>query len=156
MTVPIHLTEGDYDKLFPDDVDQFPTVINEQHYIDAWLLNTVFSSLLITEQYLLDHKGNIESAIGADIIGADGQLEIEIPSAFYPPYKFVLAWDSNLLAENIKSGETIFGVAGSCSVAAGGLAVGAAVCNVIPILFPSTISLDAAMLAVPVPTTNVV
>ena len=156
MTVPTHLTEGDYDKLFPDDVDQFPTVINEQHYIDAWLLNTVFSSLLITEQYLLNHKDNIEASIGNDIIGADGQLEIEIPSAFYPPYKFVLAWDSNLLAENIKSGETIFGVAGSLVGGGGGLAVGLPSMVAIPFLIPTSYDLSAGMLTIPVPGTSVV
>mgnify|MGYP001199786711 FL=1 len=113
MPVPTHLTEANYDKLFPVALDEFPTVINEEHYIDAWLLNSVFSSLLITEQYLLDHKANIEAPAGADVVGDDGQLEISIPAARYSGYETALAWDSNLLEENIKDGETIFGVLGT-------------------------------------------
>jgi len=110
---PSHLTEADYDKIFPGALDEFPTPVNLQHYIDAWLLNTVFASLLATEQYLIDWKANIEAPPGDDIIGADGEAEITIPAGIYPSYKTTLAWDSNLLAENIKSGITIFGVEGS-------------------------------------------
>jgi len=118
MPVPTHLTEGDFAKLFPLALDEFPTVINEEHYIDAWLLNSVFSSLLITEQYLLDHKQNIEAPAGADVIGDDGQLEISIPAARYSGYETALAWDSNLLEDNIRLGETIFGVSGTMAAAA--------------------------------------
>ena len=113
MTIPVHLNEGDYAKLFPAAVDEFPTVTDSENYIDAWMLNSLFNSLLATEQYLIDHKATIEAPLGDNIIGIDGELEISIPSAFYPAYKFALAWDSNLLEENIKAGETIFGVTGT-------------------------------------------
>jgi len=113
MTIPTHLTDTDYDKNFPPDLDEFPTVINEQHYIDAWILNTVFNSLLAVEQYLIDYKDNIEAALGEDVLGDDGQLEILIPSGRYTGYETATAWDSNLLEENIASGEVIFGITGS-------------------------------------------
>ena len=109
----IHLTEGDYEKLFPPALDEFPTVIDGQHYIDAWILNSPFNSLLEIEQYLIDYQANIEAPIGDDIIGNEGSLEISIPAARYPAYKTAMAWDSNLLEENIKSGVTIFGVTGT-------------------------------------------
>jgi hypothetical protein len=115
MPVPEHLLEGDYAKLFPNAADEFPAAINEEHYIDAWLINSAFASIIATEQYLIDNKANIEAEIGDDIIGVDGELEISIPAARYPAYKTALAWDSNLLEENIKNGETIFGVTGSLS-----------------------------------------
>lgn len=113
MPIPTHLIESNYDKNFPAAVDEFPTVINEEHYIDAWLLNSVFNSLIETEEYLLTYKDNIESPLGDDIIGDDGNPEINIPPALYKAYKTALAWDSNLLAENIADGVTIFGVLGT-------------------------------------------
>ena len=113
MPIPTHLNEGDYAKAFPPALDEFPTLVNEEHYIDAWHLNTIFNSLLATEQYLITYQGNIEAPIGDDILGIEGELEIAIPPALYPAYKFAMAWDSNLLAENIKLGETIFGVEGT-------------------------------------------
>ena len=113
MPLPVHLTEADYQKLFPTGVDEFPSVVNEQHYIDAWLLNTAFASLEEIETYLLTYQENIEALIGDDIIGDDGNPIINIPAARYPSYKTAMAWDSNLLEENIKSGEIIFGITGT-------------------------------------------
>jgi len=111
--IPQHLAEGNYSKNFPPALDEFPTVINEQHYIDAWLLNSPFNSILALEQYLIDHRENIEAAIGGDVVGADGESLISIPKAYYPPYRSCLAWDSNLLAENIIDGVKIFDVEGN-------------------------------------------
>ncbi len=113
MPVPAHLIEGDYDKLFPDALDEFPVCSNEEHYIDSWIINSAFNSLLTIEQYLLDNPPCASGAVGDDIIGDDGQLEIPIPPGCYPSYKSALAWDSNLLAENIKKGIVIFDVEGS-------------------------------------------
>ncbi len=118
MSNPIHLSEFDFAKLFPASVDEFPEVVNDQHYIDAWLLNSVFNSLLITEQYLLDHKANIEAPAGADIVSDDGQVEIPIPAGRYTGYETALAWDSELLEENIKDGVEIFGVVGTLEAGA--------------------------------------
>ena len=68
MTDPIHLIENDYPKGFPPALDEFPSPVNDVHYIDAWLLNTVFNSLLATEQYLIDYKGNIEAPTGSSTV----------------------------------------------------------------------------------------
>ena len=141
MPVPTHLTEGDYPKDFPPNLDQFPSVINEEHYIDAWLLNSVFNSLLATEQYLIDYKANIEAPLGEDIIGDDGNPEISIPAGRYSGYETALAWDSDLLEENIAAGVTIFGVTGTL-VAGGGLVA----------ITPPALSIDAAIPAISVPT----
>lgn len=123
MTNPAHLDEDDYLKAFPQDLDAFPTPVNDEHYIDAWLFNTLFASLLATEQYLIDHKDNIEAPIGDNVLGEDGQLEVSIPPARYPDYKSAMAWDSNLLEENIVSGKTIFGIAGAAVSGAGGVGI---------------------------------
>ena len=154
MPIPSHLTESDYSKTFPTALDEFPTVIDEQHYIDAWLLNSVFDSLLITEQYLLDHKANIESPLGADVIGDGGQLEMSIPAARYSGYETALAWDSELLEENIKDGVSIFGVTGSYVVTGGALGVSLPVLDAGGSwLFPSipNQSLTASVVAASVP-----
>lgn len=113
MPAPTHLNEGDYAKLFPEAVDEFPTVINEQHYIDAWMLNSIFRSLEATEQYVLDYLTGANQPPGYNIIGADGQYLLPIPPGLYGSYLFALAWDSELLAENIKAGVEIFGVLGT-------------------------------------------
>ena len=127
MPIPAHLIEGNYPKAFPPDLDAFPTVTNEEHYIDAWILNSVFNSLLSIEQFLLAYPGGGGGApTGNDVLGVEGELEIAIPPACYPAYKFATAWDSNLLEENIKEGVTIFGVVGSCACPAGPHAIGEA------------------------------
>ena len=118
MPIPTHLKESDYKKYFPDTEDEFPSVTNEEHYIDAWLINTAFNSIIEVEEYLLQHKANIEAPIGDDVIGEDGNPLIQIPPARYPAYKSALAWDSNLLKENIKKDEIIFGITGSFEGAA--------------------------------------
>lgn len=121
MPITFHLSEGDYSKYFPTAPDEFPIVINEEHFIDAWLLNTAFNSIQGIEEYLIDHQDNIEAPLGDDVIGEDGRLEISIPYGFYRGYKFAMAWDSNLLEENIKLGEVIFGVTGTLTAAGGGV-----------------------------------
>lgn len=115
MPPPIHLTEGDYAKIFPAGIDEFPTVTNEEHYIDAWMLNSVFQSIQTMEQYILDYLTGANQPPGYDIVGEDGQFLIPIPPGLYGSYLAALAWDSQLLAENIKAGVNIFGVAGSLS-----------------------------------------
>lgn len=113
MTEPIHLDEDDYPKSFPLGLDSFPSPVNDEHFIDAWLFNNLFSSLEATEQYLIDHRINIEAPLGDDVLGEEGSLLIAIPPARYPSYKFSMAWDSNLIAENILKDVMIFGILGT-------------------------------------------
>ena len=113
-----HLIETDFDKLFPAGLDEFPTPENDVNFIDAWLFNTAFASLTEIEEYLITHKDNIEAALGDDILGVNGVLAIDIPAARYPAGKIAMARDTDLIAENIKSGINIFGIDGS--LAAGG------------------------------------
>ena len=155
MPIPTHLNEGDYPKAFPPALDEFPTLVNEEHYIDAWHLNTIFNSLLATEQYLIDHLGNIEAPLGDDVLGIEGELEISIPPARYPSYKFAMAWDSNLLAENIKIGETIFGVLGSLAAAAGGVGLSVPSTWVTPFIYPPALSINSSVPAISIPSTTV-
>ena len=114
MPIPYHLTESDYPKGFPPSLDVFAHPINEEHYIDAWIINSAFNSLKAVEQYLIDHMANITAPVGDDVVGEEGSLIISIPPACYPSYKFAMAWDSQLLAENIKQGVNIFGIEGTC------------------------------------------
>ena len=69
------------------------------------------------EAYLIAFRENIEAAPGSDIIGPEGALLINIPAANYPPYKSCLAWDSQLLEDNIKIGVQIFGIVGTLAAA---------------------------------------
>ena len=119
MPVPTHLTEGDYDKNFPEAVDEFPEVIDGEHYIDAWLLNSAFSSLSALQAYLITWRSRMELVLGQDIIGDDGVALVSIPEGCYIGYKTAFAWDSNLLAENIVEGVTIFGVEGTAVIGGG-------------------------------------
>lgn len=123
MAIPTHLEEGDYSKNFPPAIDEFPTIINEQYYIDAWLLNSPFDSLLAIEQYLIDHRASIEASLGSDVLGIQGNLLIAIPPGLYLGYLFAMAWDPNLIEENILAGITIFGVTGSLEAGAEGLSL---------------------------------
>ena len=156
MSDPTHLTEGDYPKSFPPDLDSFPFLLNDEYYIDAWLLNSVFNSLLATEQYLIEYKANIEAPIGGDVLGVEGELEIAIPPARYPAYKFTLAWDADLLDENIKSGITIFGILGTLIAGAGGVAVSLPLNTVIPFIYPAAMDLNTSHPDVSIPTVTVV
>ena len=158
MPLPVHLTEADYQKLFPQGVDEFPSVINEQHYIDAWLLNTAFASLEEIETYLLTYQANIEALIGNDIIGDDGNPIINIPAARYPAYKTAMAWDSELLEENIKKDITIFGVTGTLLSGSGGINISiptaAAIDNAWVYSTPPTLTIDSSIPSVAAPTVS--
>lgn len=123
MPIPTHLPAANYPKAFPAALDSFPTVTNEEHYIDAWLINSAFSSLLAIETFLLSYAAFMDIPEGDDIIGADGEFDIPIPPGRYYSYKSVLAWDSNLLAENVKAGVNIFGVPGTLSPVGSGIAI---------------------------------
>jgi len=123
ITMTEHLNENDFSKNFPDDLDQFPELINNQHFIDAWLLNSVYSSLLSIENYLLSYKETIEAPLGDDVIGDNGVLQIPIPPARYPSGKFAIANDPNLVPGNIAKDAVIFGVTGSFQSGSGGFAV---------------------------------
>lgn len=155
MPIPTHLIEDNYPKAFPPELDEFPTVTNEEHYIDAWIFNTVFNSLLEIEQYLIDYRDRIEAPLGDDILGEDGNPLILIPPGLYLGYLFALAWDSNLLEENIKEGEIIFGVAGTLAAAGGGVLVSVPIITKIDNAWvytaPPTLTRDTSIPAVAVP-----
>ena len=50
---------------------------------------------------------------GTDVVGANGQLVMTIPNGLYAGNKTATASDTSLMASNIKSGISIFGVAGT-------------------------------------------
>ena len=129
----LHLTEGNYDKDFPTAVDEFPTVEDLQHYIDAWELNSLFSSIKVVQQYLITHKDAIESTVLDSFSGADGVKEIPVPAGRYPAGKTCTAGDADLVAANIKKDTIIFGVTGSLDVTAKDSFSGAEGLKVIPI-----------------------
>lgn len=114
-----HLIESDFQKSFPSGLDEFPTPADDDNFIDAWLLNTAFSSLTAIETYLLLYKSTIESPLGDDLVGDDGSLVIDIPAARYPAGLTATASDSALLPGHILSGISIFGVAGSLVISSG-------------------------------------
>ena len=118
--MPSHLDEDDYLKQFPAGLDEFPTLVDRDHYIDAWHLNTIFDSILRIEQYYLDHKESIEAASMDSFEGADGLAVIPVPAGRYAAGKTCTAVDADLVAGNIKSGVSIFGVAGALSSGGGG------------------------------------
>lgn len=155
MPPPIHLNEADYNKSFPSALDEFPTVINDEHYIDAWLLNSLYDSIRITQRYFIDYKDTIEAPLGSDVLGEDGELEISIPPARYTAYKTAMAWASTLLEENIKKDVNIFGVIGALELIGGGIAVSLPVltftANAWVYSAPPTLSIDAGVPSVAVP-----
>ena len=138
--MPSHLSEDDYIKQFPAGLDEFPTLVDRDHYIDAWHLNTIFDSILRIEQYYLDHKESIEAASMESFEGADGLAVIPIPAGRYATGKTCTAVDADLIAANIKDGVTLFGVAGSLT--AGGSGVPA-------IVLTTTFVADALVYATP-------
>ena len=110
-----HLTESDYTKTFPEAVDQFPAVEDQLHYIDAWALNSLFSSIKTTQEYLITYKAAIEAPLQDSFSGAEGVKAVAIPAGRYPAGKTCTAVDADLIAENIKAGVTIFGTSGTLS-----------------------------------------
>lgn len=59
------------------------------------------------------------AAAGANVVGADGQLVMTIPDGLYAGNKTATASDTDLAAGNIKSGVSIFGIAGNLIAASG-------------------------------------
>ena len=57
------------------------------------------------------------AAAGSNVSGGNGSKTFAIPDGFYSGTKTATANDGNLLTSNIKSGVTIFGVAGSLAAA---------------------------------------
>lgn len=53
---------------------------------------------------------------GSNVTGGDGQLTFAIPDGFYTGSKTATAQDADLTAGNIRSGVTLFGVAGDTNV----------------------------------------
>ena len=156
--MPVHLNEDDFLKQFPAGLDEFPTLIDREHYIDAWHLNTIFDSILRIEQYYLDHKESIEAAAMDSFEGADGLAVIPIPAGRYAAGKTCTAVDANLLDSNIKDGVTIFGVTGALTSGGGGpeVSLASAVFLADTLVATSPPGLDAAsgVASVGVPSTS--
>ncbi len=55
----------------------------------------------------------VSSVLGGNVTGANGARVVTIPAGYYDGSKTTTAADTNLVAANIKSGVTIFGVNGS-------------------------------------------
>lgn len=153
--MPVHLNEDDFLKQFPTGLDEFPTLIDREHYIDAWHLNTIFDSILRIEQYYLDHKESIEAASMDSFEGADGLTVIPIPAGRYAAGKTCTAVDTNLTAANIKAGVSIFGVNGSFAAGGGGPTVAAPSLSVLENAWvyaaPAAYSINNALPSVAVP-----
>jgi len=62
--------------------------------------------------------GNIAVA-GADITGADNALQIVIPAGYYNGSFKTIASDTHLIASNIKTGVTLFGVVSTMPAGSG-------------------------------------
>lgn len=156
--MPIHLDEDDFLKQFPAGLDEFPSLIDREHYIDAWHLNTIFDSILRIEQYYLDHKESIEAASMDSFEGSDGVSVISIPAGRYGSGKTCTAVDALLLAGNIKSGVTIFGVEGSLSAGGGGPALPAPSCSAtaggLVYSTPPALSVPKSSLTMPAPSVS--
>lgn len=56
-----HLNAANYPQHFPGALDAVPVMIDKHTYIDAFVLNKLFSYILAVEQYLIDHKTGIEA-----------------------------------------------------------------------------------------------
>ena len=153
--MPIHLSEDDFLKQFPAGLDEFPTLIDREHYIDAWHLNTIFDSILRIEQYYLDHKESIEAASMDSFEGADGVSVISIPAGRYDSGKTCTAVDANLVESNIKKDVIIFGVTGSLDAAGGGpacaLSSAAATADALTSTSPPSLDVSSAVASVGVP-----
>ena len=65
-------------------------------------------------------RGGETATTGENIVGNDGELEMDIPEANYPAGKTATAQDADLTAGNIKDGVTLFGVEGTLE--SGGIA----------------------------------
>jgi hypothetical protein len=56
----LHEKATNYHLLFPQQLDVFPLMVQKRTFIDAWILNMIYASLLNVEQYLITNKINIE------------------------------------------------------------------------------------------------
>lgn len=56
----LHEKATNYHLLFPTQLDVFPLMVQKRTFIDAWILNMIYASLLNIEQYLITNKMNIE------------------------------------------------------------------------------------------------
>jgi hypothetical protein len=75
---------------------------------------------VIAGAQFFDNSGTVHTGtmpIGSSVTGANAVAVITIPAGFYDGTKTTTASDTNLTAANIKSGTSIFGVAGSLAAA---------------------------------------
>jgi hypothetical protein len=57
---PNQPAEADFDKLFPNAPDEFPTMLDGAHSPQAWPLNSIYSSITSIQNFLITNKANIE------------------------------------------------------------------------------------------------
>jgi len=67
--MPEHLTEGDFEENFPAAEDVFPTVQDNENYLDAIVFNKLSAGIVSVEDYLITYKANIESEPGMGGLG---------------------------------------------------------------------------------------
>jgi len=77
------------------------------------LINVPSSSSYLPNVQIFGVLGTM--TLGANVTGANASLSANIPAGYYDGSKTCTMADANLIAANIKSGSTIFGVAGSYS-----------------------------------------
>ena len=71
--MPTHIVEGDFEDHFPESADVFPTVEDNENYLDAVIFNKFRERLLAVENYLITYRVNIETE------GGLGGLGISVP-----------------------------------------------------------------------------
>lgn len=59
--MPDHVSSGEFVENFPTSVDEFPTPVDNEDFIDALYFNELAARLLNVEDYLIDHKETIET-----------------------------------------------------------------------------------------------
>jgi len=84
--MPTHLEEEDYPLTFPASADVFPSLVDLNHYIDAWILNNVHESINSIQDLLLDNHYP-SRGFSMKVIADDAAIEVKDGLGFWtvPP-----------------------------------------------------------------------